>query len=566
MIVFEEISYKNFFASGNYPITIKLNETLNTLIIGQNGAGKSTFCGAVCYALYGEPYKKVLKGSMINSINKKEMLVEIKFSVGDKKYHIKRGMKPNIFEVYENGKLIDIDGKSVDYQEYLDKYILKMSFHTFKQIVIIGNSGFTPFLKLPAAQRREMIEDILDLGVFTKMNVLLKNDLAENKRAKDDNEKDLFRQKTRLEAKKEKIAYVTAQAEKDKNIEEERQRVEKEIKDKEALLAKIPVYVDYEKELTTKQENLIKVETKLSNSQIMIKMNVEELSLLKNHDDCPKCKQPISEDFKCESIENLTSKNMELANIVSKAEHLKNVLKQQIIDLKAKIDKQNQYVTAAEKLKGAITSLKQVSIASPQIEAEYNISDLEQEKDDIVADIESLEIVKSGIFKNNELLSKALLILKDNGVKSKIIKTYIPLMNQYINEYLEQMNYYVLLEIDENFDETIKSRHRDVFKYDNFSDGEKSRIDLSFLFAWRKINQMRNGISTNLLILDEVFSGSLDAEGIDDLNMILRNLDGSNVFVITHRLDSVEKFETVLEFKKIKNFSTVNRVANDLST
>lgn len=564
MIRFKQISYKNFFSAGNYPIVIDLDQKKNILIHGVNGSGKSTFCSAICYALYGKPYKDVLKGGIINSINKKDLLVEITFQIGSDEYKVRRGMKPNIFEIYMNGQLLNVNDKASEYQSHLEKNILQMSFHTFKQTVIIGNSGFTPFLKLPAGQRREMIEDILDLSVFSKMNVILKSELSDLNNQKNEIDNQLFKKQVQIESEEEKIKFI----EKKRNSEQEEKRkaIEKKLSEKEALLAKIPTeFPDLDSKLKELNLNQRKIESKQSSVKTELSFLEKEIKLLECAT-CPTCKQEIGNQFKLNRLSEIEKEKSEKTAFLEKSEKAKSSIKSRIIEIESKIDKRNQLLNRRSQIEFEIKSLKDNLVLLEENNENEDIKTIILEKEKFEKELEDIEKELKKVSNEVELRKQALNVLKDNGVKSKIIRTYIPVINRSINEYLEKMDFFVSFEIDENFNETIRSRHRDVFTYENFSDGEKSRIDLAFLFTWRKISKLRNGISTNLLILDEVFSGSLDSAGVDDLNSILHEFEDNTVFVITHRLEGVmEKFSTIYEFTKPKHFTLINRTENDLS-
>lgn len=557
MIKFKKIRYKNFFSIGNYPIEVDLIKNKNTLIIGTNGVGKSTFVSAICYALYGEPYKKVLKGTMVNSINKKDMLVEIEFNIGDDEYLIKRGMKPNIFEIHMNNVLLNVD-PNVDYQINLEKNILKMSFHTFKQIVVIGNSGFVPFLKLPAGDRRKMIDDILDLGILSKMTILLKEEIQTTKKEKEFCDRSLFENEVRMKSENEKLQFLLEHS---KNEDKEKRKIiETQIKTKQINLDKYPKEFP---NLEEKQREYEYVKRKIDTKHVLLE---NEISTTKKEIDllgcgtCPTCKQNISNEFREFRLKELQTNVNTTQNTLEKIYTVQNTIKTKMSENSLKIQKMNQLIMNKNKLEYEIESLISQLKNLKTTDSSIDTNIIENEKIKLEEQKNNLLKTQHEILKKIENLNKALIVLKDDGAKSKIIRTYIPLVNQYINEYLDEMNFYVSFEIDENFEETIKSRYRDVFTYENFSDGEKARIDLAFLFAWRKISKHRNGISTNLLILDEVFSGSLDSNGINDLHLILENLENSNVFVITHRIEeAVDKFESVIEFTKNKNFTNINR-------
>jgi DNA repair exonuclease SbcCD ATPase subunit len=565
VIKFKFISYRNFFSIGAAAIKIDLDNNTNTIIVGQNGAGKSTFVSAICYALYGKPYKDVLKGGIVNSINKKDLLVEIDFEIGQDQYKIRRGMKPNIFEIYLNGNLLNVDALGIDYQTHLEKNILKIKFHTFKQMIVIGNSGFTPFLKLPAGQRREMIEDILDLGVFSKMNIILKEELKTLRDERNSLEKKIFQLSVQITSETDKLNFMIEKSKQEDNGR--KVEIENTIAEKEKSLAKIPADLpDHQEEGNQLASNMKKFEAKENQIYAATGYLKGELEFLK-HDACPTCKQGIPHDHKATVEKNVNDEIAKHDEMLGKLKKAKSNLETQISKIIEKIDKVNQLVRVRERLEFEVKTLRGELVALSSKKVDFDQKGMETTIEKLEADKSESDNVLINLQNKELTILQALDVLKDNGVKSKIIRTYIPIINQFINEYLEMLNFYVSFEIDENFDETIKSRYRDVFKYDNFSDGEKSRIDLAFLFTWRKISTLRNGISTNLLILDEVFSGSLDSAGIEDLNLILKGFGGISVFVITHRLEgTIEKFENVIKFEKVNNFTQISRdTDNDIS-
>ena len=544
---------------------MSFKENEKNLIIGNNGAGKSTFVSAICYALYGVPYKSVLKPTIINSINKKNLLVEIDFSIGSDKYKIKRGMKPNLFEIYVNGKMLNQDGKAKDYQSYLEKNILKMNFNTFKQIVVIGNTGFTPFMKLEATKRREMVENILDLEIFSKMNSIAKDNLSSTKKEYELAISDFDFEKRMLSSKERNLEVLEENL--NKQTEDMILDVDKKIRDVNELLEKIPTnFPDFESklfDLDNARSKMLKHQASLESTSSYLKKEESLLACM----ECPTCKREIDEIFKKQKQDELTLKQEKNKENLNKTLSALSAVNEKISKTREKKNTVEKLSARRQNLETEILrfSSEKERLLSKMKEENSDLSPLRAEINDMSLSLDEKQKQIDLLRNDIELKKFALVVLKDDGIKSKIVSTYIPLINDMINKYLDLMNFYVSFEIDENFNEVIKSRHRDIFTYDNFSDGERSRIDLAFLFAWREITRLRNSISCNLLILDEVFSGSLDGVGIDDLMSILKGIENTNVFVITHRVDCMDQFENVYKFTKEKNFTQVERLKDESS-
>lgn len=558
MIEFQKLSYQNFFSVGNFPIVVDFTKNEKTLITGKNGAGKSTFVSAICFALYGLPYKAVNKPTIVNSINKKGLLVEMDFKVGVDEYKIKRGIKPNVFQITHNGTVLSQDGKSKDYQNYLEKYILKMNFNTFKQIVVIGNTGFTPFMKLEASKRREMIENILDLEIFTKMNVIAKEEASNTKKEIDANAREIDLNSTVSLEKKRNIEFLEESIK--KNNDSLVESLKEKIANVVAKLAKFPeVFPDVNPKITEAANKIRMLEQKKTELNSEVNFAIKEQKLL-DCSNCPTCKQEIDEEFKQKKISQL---NSEIASKRSMMEKITAVIDTTKTEQDALIEKRTKIAEIKSRQENLLNEKANFLYEIDTIQKKDNSQDLTPLIEDFNRHkllLDEMIASKEELRSEAEMKKFALSILKDDGIKSKIVMTYIPLINKYINHYLELMNFYVSFEIDENFNEVIRSRHRDIFTYDNFSDGERSRIDLAFLFAWREITRLRNSISCNLLILDEVFSGSLDDVGIDDLMSILKSVDKSNVFVISHRAETSDRFDNHLQFEKVKNFTQYKKV------
>ena len=573
MIIFETIRYKNFLSSGNNFTEIKLNTHGNNVIIGKNGAGKSTILDALTFVLFNKPFRKINKPQLVNTINGKDCCVEVEFSVGKKSYKIIRSMKPNKFEVYVDGEMMNQDAAAADQQKFLEQTILKLNYKSFTQIVVLGSSTFVPFMQLPLASRRDIIEDLLDIQVFSTMNSNLKDRM---KQVNDDirfKDKDLELVKHRIESQEELIKELETQS--DNLIQHKEQKISSLVEQSESIrltnLAQEDAITSIQRDLpdgnklSKKYDNLkefkVKFKTKLSNLN-------KELLFYSNNDKCPTCKQHIDSDFK----ESKINKNKES---ISETEEAWGVLDEQISDVKVQIDKFKEIsndirtrYSAIDKNNGIINHInRQIRDLEGEIKSikdSKNNSSKEQEQ------LESLQEQKLAheqtLFLHKETkdyFSVAANLLKDTGIKTRIIKRYLPVMNKLINQYLQQMDFFVNFTLSESFEETIKSRYRDDFSYSSFSEGEKSRIDIALMLTWRSVAKLKNSVDTNLLILDEIFDSSLDSTGTDELSYILRNFTNDlNLFIISHREHMVEKFDRVLKFDKVKNFSKMEELTN----
>ncbi len=566
-LVFRKLRWKNFLSTGNDWTEIDFTSVKTTLVIGDNGSGKSTMLDALCYALYGKPFRKINIPQLMNAINSKNMLVEIEFDAGHDSYVVRRGLKPNIFEVQKNAVLVNQEAANKDYQDILTKYILKMNMKAFCQVVILGSASFVPFMQLSAGHRREILEDLLDIQIFTVMNLLLKDKIASN--SKDileiDYKLDLVNEKIRMqEEHREKMLSNSQELIND--IEENIARTQRDIdseekivlEKREVLSALIEASEGYDEARSKLSENH-KLYTQLYTKKEKLD---DELLFFRDHDNCPICKQIIEDSFRLKMIEDKTTTINALNSAISTIEKKNDKQEKKISALKSVLDKissinvdiniRNNKIKAH---KSSILDLKkQIDKISKKNEA-YIVEDnstknLENELNRIIE-------LKKKLFETKEIHKIASNILKDSGIKSKIIKQYIPIINKLINKYLSSMDFFVQFELDENFNETIKSRFRDTFSYASFSEGEKSKIDLALLFTWRTIARLRNSASTNILILDEVFDGSLDSNTEEELLKILLELSNdSHVMVISHRTDRLlDKFDRILKFEKKSNFS-----------
>ena len=573
MIIFETIRYKNFLSSGNNFTEIKLNSHGNNVIIGKNGAGKSTILDALTFVLFNKPFRKINKPQLVNTINGKDCCVEVEFSIGKKSYKIIRSMKPNKFEVYVDGEMMNQDAAAADQQKTLEQTILKLNYKSFTQIVVLGSSTFVPFMQLPLASRRDIIEDLLDIQVFSTMNSNLKDRM---KQVNDDirfKDKDLELVKHRIESQEDLIRELETQS--DNLIKHKRDKISKLLSQSEDITTEnhqITKYIENRKsdlfdgdKLSKKYDSLkefkIKFKTKLSNLN-------KELLFYTNNDTCPTCKQTLDSDFKQSKVD----KNKKS---ISETEKAWGVLDEQISDVKTQI---NEYKEISNDIRDNYSAIDKnngiINHINRQIkDLENEISSITDSKNNSSKEQEQLESLQEQKLAHEQTLflhketkdyfNVAANLLKDTGIKTRIIKRYLPVMNKLINQYLQQMDFFVNFTLSESFEETIKSRYRDDFSYSSFSEGEKSRIDIALMLTWRSVAKLKNSVDTNLLILDEIFDSSLDSTGTDELSYILRNFTNDlNLFIISHREHMVEKFDRVLKFDKVKNFSKMEELTN----
>ena len=567
MIHFETVRWKNFLSTGNNFTEIQLDRNSTTLIIGENGAGKSTILDALCFGLFGKPFRNINKPQLLNSVNGSAALVEVEFRVGTKKVLIRRGIKPNIFEIHVNGKLYNQDANSRDYQKYLEQQILKLNYRSFTQVVILGSSTFIPFMQLKSKQRREVVEEILDIQIFSLMNMILKIQL---KTIVDD----IREVDYQYNLTKEKITLQ------EKYIDEMFMHKEKLIQDKTSLIGGNEEEI-FKKSLDIKNHNENNIEllnqitdndsvntkhSKLKDIQSQLKekhrAHTKLVGFFESNEDCPTCQQHIDEVFKTDIIDKkqgeadrvnngLKELKDELHKVISRQNNIKDIT-DKIRENEVHVAKENSSLIQLEKFNATLQSEIDQLIAGEINKGDHN------KLDELKQILSGFDIHKSKLREDKTYSEAARNMLQDTGIKTKVIKQYLPIMNRLINTYLTSMEFYVNFTLNESFEETIKSRYRDEFTYDSFSEGEKMRIDLALLFTWRAVAKMKNSTNTNLLILDEIFDSSLDGTGTDEFLKILNTLGDENVFVISHKQDALaDKFRSTIKFEKVKNFSHV---------
>jgi len=565
LIHFEKVRWKNFLSTGNYFLEVQLDRNPTTLIVGENGSGKSTVLDALCFVLFNRPFRQINKSQLVNSINMGSAIVEIEFTIQKNKFKIIRGMKPTVFEIYCNGKMLNQDANSVDYQKILEQQILKLNYRSFTQVVILGSSTFVPFMQLRSKDRREVVEEILDIKIFSLMNFLLKH---KNKEVGEE----LNTLEYELKLTKEKITmqeqYIQSlKKNKDKIIEEKEHLIfdsNRVLLDEQEKSDKISNEIESAQPELDKKDKLLntirefhKMEAQLSNR---INENERQRKFFSENDECPTCTQTIDEELKQVKIKEKTNRIAELKQGILKLED----------ELKAKETEKSKLNEFAKEIRKKEVEIAKISVSmsglkrliekeKKQIEKYKNGQVSEEDKVKLTRLSERFKIQEEQISKLREdkfYVDVARNLLMDTGIKTKIINKYLPIMNKLINGYLTSMDFYVNFTLDNNFNETIKSRHRDEFSYSSFSEGEKMRIDLALLFTWRAVAKMKNSTNTNLLILDEIFDSSLDTTGTDDFLKILHTFADQNVFVISHKGDTMfDKFRSVIKFEKVRNFS-----------
>lgn len=568
MIIFRNLRWKNFLSTGNFFTELKLDNDNTTLIVGSNGSGKSTMLDALTFVLFGKPFRNINKGQLVNTINGKDSVVEIEFDTGNKSYKIVRGIKPNIFEIYCNGHLVNQDAAVKDYQEHLEKFILKLNYKSFTQIVVLGSASFTPFMQLSASDRRSIIEDLLDIQIFSRMNSVLKDRFLLLKERHSQT-------KYAVDLKGEKIQYQI------QFIDSLNKSNAAQLSSKQQDIANTQHLVtESETKCTTLHQSLSDLCTQISDKDKVdgkitkfssVKLNLgktlkkvnTDISFYHDNNDCPTCKQMIGDEYKLHIVEERTKKLEEVNGALKKIDEeidtlnvrhdeIEKVVEQiqtlnsQLTFEQSEIKANRRYIESVEK------EIKRLSLVKDDLQTEQTkLETLNQELAELETEIK--EISEERLY--HEV---AISLLKDTGIKTKIIRQYIPVINKLVNKYLAALEFFVNFNLDESFKETIKSRHRDDFTYASFSEGEKQRIDMALMLTWRAVAKLKNSASTNILILDEIFDSSLDTNGTEDLMKILNMLEGSNLFVISHKGDILQdKFANVIRFQKVNNFSRI---------
>ena len=566
MIIFTSLRFKNFLSTGNNWTHIDLNKSKSTLIVGQNGAGKSTMLDAIAFGLFGKPHRNINKPQLINTVNNKNCVVEVTFVIGKAQYKVIRGIKPNVFEIWKNGDMINQSSHSKEYQKILEQNILKLNHKSFHQIVVLGSSSFVPFMQLPAQHRRDVIEDLLDINVFSKMNSLLKEKTSVLRDKMKDLSFKLDVETNKIDTQKKYISDLkalnkTAKEQKDVQVD----KLRKDLASLSKENAEISAEVEDKQKPLEKELNALHDRKQVFvqyNAQFRQQMSqvVKESKFYEENENCPTCSQEITESVRNDKLQSSKEKAKELKDAMDEASIKSGEIEDSITQV-------SDDLNAIRSKQSTVNSNNQ-SIARIQNEIEYLEKELNQ-TGDIETAKEELEVMQNTAnefnmskfqlneeYSYNNVMSE---MLKDTGIKTKIIKQYIPVINKLVNQYLQILDFYVHFDLDESFTETIRSRHRDQFSYDSFSEGEKQRIDLALLFTWRMIAKMKNSISTNLLLLDETFDSSLDHDGVENLMKILHSLDeNSNTFIISHKGDILDgKFKDKIEFVKEKNFSKI---------
>jgi len=569
MIVFKTIRYKNFLSTGSAFTEIQLNKSKTTLVVGENGSGKSTILDALCFGLFGKAFRNVNKPQLVSSINLKNCLVEVEFSLGRRDYKVVRGIKPTVFEIYQDGELLNQEAATKDYQKELEEKILKLNYKSFTQIVILGSASFTPFMQLPQGHRREIIEDILDIQIFSTMNTILKTRIANMKSEISLLENQITLGKQSVKLQKEYIAKLEKDIEKKLvDNQNEIERTQRDLANTSVLVTELQTQYSTLKESVNDEKSLVEKRAEwnalMKTLSERVKKANESISFYEEHDNCPTCSQVISDDLKGIAIEKHTHKIDEIEDAI-------NQLSEKVTAVEAKIEEITQIkqkisdiqMTIIEYNSDIITKQALIKrLTDDNDKGAVDSEELEKAKNELkvlAKDVLEIADKKSSVSQDFYYMEAAATLLKDTGIKTKIIKQYIPVINKLVNKYLTAMDFFVSFELDEAFNESIKSRHRDDFTYASFSEGEKQRIDLALLFTWRAIAKMKNSVSTNLLLLDEVFDSSLDANGTDYVMNLLDTLDDdTHVFVISHKGDQLfDKFKNVIRVEKYQNFSRV---------
>lgn len=566
MIKFKTLRYKNFLSSGNNFTEIELNKNKSTLVVGQNGAGKSTMLDALSFALFGKAHRNINKTQLINSVNNKGCLVEIEFSLSGNEFKVSRGIKPNVFEIWKNGTMLNQSSHSREYQKILEQNILKLNHKSFHQVVVLGSSSFIPFMQLPSHIRREVIEDLLDINVFSKMNIILKekNVQLKDKLRQIDYNIDIV--KTKIESQKKYIRDIAALTEENRKDYESRIQASQNIIDElqnensELSLGLDESVSEADERLRSLQDRKQSLLLRGQDRQSAIRDLEKRITFFEENESCPVCDQAISDGHKhailLSTQEDRDRRKAEIKQIGTEGQGVESEIEQQtglLSTLRDRVHKLTANTKEISKLQATISDYRSHIEKEIGTDLTQARTDLQKFEDDRSNELEEKLKLSDDLNYNSVIIE----MLKDTGIKTKIIKQYLPVMNKLVNQYLQILDFFVHFHLDESFQEVIRSRHRDEFTYDSFSEGEKQRIDLALLFTWRQVAKMKNSVSTNLLLLDETFDSSLDHDGVENLLKILYTLgEDTNVFVISHKGDILDgKFDSKIEFVKEKNFS-----------
>ena len=568
MLHFEKLRWKNFLSTGNVYTEIHLDRSPSTVVVGENGAGKSTMLDALCWGLFNKSFRNIKLVQLINSINGKDARVEVEFHIGTTQYKIIRAYKPNLFEIWKNGELIPQPGNVRDYQSILEDQILKLNYKSFTQVVILGSATFTPFMQLPVKDRREVIEDLLDIQVFSQMNTLLKDRVSKNKNDITDIEYKIELVENKIEVQQQYLRQVKS------DIGEEIKEYEEMIVSAQQTNANTSVHIAQTEEKIQAHFNTISDHTKVQNksekvSDLLSKLHDKEhssnktLKFFESHDNCPTCNQIIAAQIKEEKIQKTQSIISKTTDAISELQKQNDQLHDRLKQINAtQIDiteLQQQISSMQSDIKHVDASINQYNKKIESLNdrmGEEKTFDVEIDK--LNNDQKSLSADREQLSNDRMVLDYASKMLKDGGIKTKIIRQYVPIINKLVNKYLASMDFFVDFTLDEQFNEVIRSRHRDDFSYASFSEGEKARIDLSLMLTWRAVAKLKNSVNTNLLILDEVFDGSLDINGSEILMNLFREMTGTNIFVISHKSDQiVDKFRSTIKFEKVKSYSRI---------
>jgi len=571
MITFKRISYKNFLSTGNQPIVVDLDMSQTTLVVGTNGSGKSTLLDALCFVLFNRPFRIIKKEQMVNTINDGECVVEVDFIVGTIPYKVRRSIKPNNFEIFKNGKKLNQDANNIDYQKYLEQNIMKLNYRSFIQVVLLGSSSYEPFMKMKPRYRREVVEEILDIRVFGLMDLILRSKQSDLQKSLTEVRHQCELIKTKYETEAKYLHSLQAQGndtrkvslDKLKDNDENKLDYDKKLQSLNEAIAISQNELSGKENTEKKLKELEKLETKIEQN---LDTHKKTLKFFSENDTCPVCTQSIDHQFKETKCNHETSK-------ISK---LESGLSQLVEELTKQSKKVNAFGKISQKIQDmnleiakVTSSLEGLKRHSDQIQSDLNrgnqtetdIESIELDLEKLRQDLKVAEVNLDKVQEEKGYVDILRDILNDKGAKANIIRKYVPIMNQLINKYLQAMDFFISFNLDEEFNETVKSRFRDTFNYNNFSEGEKMRIDLALLFTWRDIARMKNSTNTNLLILDEIFDSSLDGQGTDDFFKIIKTLEKENIFIISHKGDILfDKFTNIIKFEKVQNFTQLGTI------